>query len=209
MKRNVLVFLMVVMTLVLVTAVAYAITITIDGTRETAWNGGGSVSDINEGGVTNDGVDVEEIEWTNDTTNFYLLINTYAATGWNDNNGPDFPYIYFCMNTDNAASGTASICALGSGGYDRYVRIGGPTPLTVTVYDENFSIIGATTNVATSGDITEISIDLTSLGFSSANCGSVPSSAYFDGRTGDPDDNVSDSGDFAMNCRFTHGRFFA
>ncbi|MFQ5397978.1 MAG: hypothetical protein ACE5E7_00085 [Anaerolineae bacterium] len=192
---------LVVVLVFMVTAVAYAITITIDGVRETAWNGGGSVTDNNEAGVTDDGVDVQTIEWTNDTTNFYLLLNTYAATGWNTNNGPDFPYIYFCLNTDNnVGTGTASICIQGAGGYDRYVRVSGPTPLTVTVFDQNFNTIAATTSVATSANITEVSVDLTSLGFSAGNCGSVPSSAYFDGRTPDPDDKVQDGSDFTMKC---------
>ncbi|MCB9419332.1 MAG: hypothetical protein H6667_05990 [Ardenticatenaceae bacterium] len=200
MKRKAGIILMVAMALVLVTAVAYAITITIDGVREVAWDGGGSVTDPNEAGVTNDGFDVDVIEWTNDTSNFYILLSTYAATGWNTNNGPDFPYVYFCMNTDGLASGTANICVNGAGGYDRYIRIAGPTPLTVTVFDQNFNTIAATTDVATVGSITEISIDVTSLGLSTGVCGAMPSSAYFDGRTGDPDDNVQDAGDFNMNC---------
>jgi hypothetical protein len=105
------------------------------------------------------------------------------------------------LNTDNSVStGTANICVLGSGGYDRYIRIAGPTPLTVTVFDQDFNALGATTNVATSTTITELSVDLASLGFSGSNCGSIPSSAYFDGRTGDPDDNVLDGSDFNMNC---------
>jgi hypothetical protein len=187
--------------LVGVTAVAYAITINIDGIREAAWDGGGSVTDDNEVGVTNDGVDIEVIGWTNDTTNFYFLVSTYSTTGWNDNNGPDFPYLYFCLNTDNNVStGTANICVLGSGGYDRYIRVAGPTPLTVTVFDHNFNALGATTNIATLTTITELSVDLASLGLSGSNCGSIPSSAYFDGRTGDPDDNVLDGSDFSMNC---------
>jgi hypothetical protein len=200
-RRKMIIVLMVVMAMVLATTAVYAITITVDGTRETAWDGGGSITEPNEPGVANDGLDVQTIEWTNDTSNFYILLDTYAATAWNTPNGPDFPYIYFCMNTDNSlATGTANICTLGAGGYDRYVRIAGPTPLTVTVFNQAFGVIGATTSVATVNDITELSVDVASLGLSTANCGTITASAYFDGRTGDPDDSVQDSGDFSMGC---------
>jgi hypothetical protein len=68
------------------------------------------------------------------------------------------------------------------------------------VYNSNFGLIGATTNVATSSVFTELSVDNASLGFTSANCGVASTSVYMDGRTGDPDDNVRDASDIPLTC---------
>jgi len=176
-----------------------AITIVVDGTRESAWDSGGSQGDGDEAGITNNGVDIETIEWTNDTSNFYFLVETYSNTDWS--RVPDAPYVWWCINNDdNIGTGTSfsGVC-LGSG-YDRYIKIAGPTPLTVAVYDSGFNIIAATTSVATSGAITEMSVDNASLGFISGNCGSAPTGVYMDGRTNDPDDNVQDAGDIPLTC---------
>lgn len=188
---------------VLVVGVAFAITITVDGTRESAWDGGGAVSDPNEGTITNDGVDLETIEWTNDGTNFYFLFKTFGTTSWNPA-GPNDPYIILCIDNDNNdATGTSIIPTNCPGaGYDRYVQVYGGLSLSVEVYDDDYSsLILATTNVAYGGtDTTELSIDNASLGLSNANCGTMPTTVYMDGRTAAPDDNVSDSGDVALNC---------
>ncbi len=200
MNRKLFVVLMTMMALVLVTAVAYAITITIDGTREAAWDGGGTVSDPDEGLITNQGVDITRLQWTNDTTNFYFLIETLATTDWN--RLPQRPYLWICINNDNSTltgSTNPGICL--TSGYDRYILVEGPTPLTVTVMDSTFAPIVATTNVATIGGFTELSVDLASLGFNAGNClATVPTGIYFDGRTNDRDDNVEDGGDVSMGC---------
>jgi hypothetical protein len=190
-----------VVTLIMVVGVAYAITITVDGTREAAWDGGGGVDDPSEVGITNDGVDIRRVEWTNNTNNFYFLFRTDTATDWN--RAPDAPYIYLCINNDNntMTGSTFPLVCLGSG-YERYVRISGPTPLTVVVWDSAFSPVAATTSVATSGDTTELAVNVAALGLSSSNCGSMPTGIYMDGRTSDPDDNVLDTGDAPANCGF-------
>ncbi|HNB55079.1 MAG TPA: hypothetical protein PK530_24225, partial [Anaerolineales bacterium] len=188
---------------VLVVGVAYAITIAVDGTRESAWDGGGSASDPNEGTITNDGVDLERVEWTNDDTNFYILFNTYANTNWNPA-GPNDPYIILCIDNDNNDSTGTSIIPTNcpGAGYDRYVQIYGGTSLFVEVYQDDYAtLISATTSVSYGGvDITELSIDNASLGLSNSNCGTMPTTVYMDGRTAAPDDNVADSGDIQLNC---------
>ena len=193
------VVLLVAMILMGATAVVYAITISVDGTREAAWDGGGSQSDPNEPTITNDGVDLQAVEWTNDTSNFYFLFQTYADVTW-DLPGFTDAELILCINSDNNTSTGTSLPAqcLGSG-YDYYVRIIGPTP-TVTVYNSASVPIPATTNVAFAGTITELSVDLVSLGLDSANCGPMLVGVYFDGQTQDPDDNILDGADVPMSC---------
>lgn len=198
-KRKVMIVLLSLLSLVLVTAVAYAITIDIDGTREAAWDGGDSIGDLNETDITNDGVDVQTVEWTNDTSNFYFLIETHANTTW-DLTGFTDAELILCLNNDNSLVTGSSLPdqCIGSG-YDRYIQVVGPTP-TVNVFDGAFNPIAATTDIAFSGAITEISVDVTSLGLSSANCGTMLMGVYFDGQTQDPDDNVLDDSDFTITC---------
>jgi len=190
-----------IITLILLMAIvstALAITITVDGSRESAWDGGGTQSDPNEAAVTNDGVDLVRVQWTNDLSNMYFLFETYADTPWN--RIPDPPYIWMCMNTDNNTSTGSTFPGVCPGsGYDRFVKIEGD-PLRVRVFNSTFGLVPATTSVATSGSITELSIDNASLGFTSANCGLASSSVFMDGRTGDPDDNVRDTEDIPLTC---------
>lgn len=181
------------------TAVAYAITITIDGVRETAWDGGGSQSDPNEGTITNDGVDLQTVQWTNDTSKFYFLFQTYVDVTW-DLTGFTDAELILCVNSDNDTSTGTNLPGqcIGSG-YERYVRIIGPTP-TASVFDSAGAPIAATTNVAFDGTIVEFSIDLVSLGLNSGNCGPMLVGVYFDGQTQDPDDNVLDTSDVPITC---------
>ena len=180
---------------------ALAITITVDGSRESAWNGGGTQSDPNEAAVTNDGVDLARIQWTNNLTNMYFLFETYTNTYWSQ--FPQRPYIWMCMNTDNNTATDSTFPGVCPGtGYDRYIWIegNGSFPPLVTVYNSTFGLIGATTSVATSGVYTELSIDNASLGFSSTNCGLSSTSVFMDGRTTDPDDSVRDTEDIPLTC---------
>lgn len=198
-KRKMMVVLMVVMALALVTAVAYAITIAVDGVQEAAWTGGGSVADADEVGITNNGVDLQTVRWTNDTTNFYFLFESHGNTTWNLPGFTDAELI-LCINSDNLATGSNLPGQCLGSGYDVYVQIVGPTP-TVSVFNSAFAPIAATTQVGFVGTtITEISVDLASLGLSAANCGVMPVGVYFDGQTSDPDDNVTDVGDINMSC---------
>ena len=184
----------------LFSSVAAAITIVVDGVREAAWNAAGTAADGNEIPITNDGVDISRVQWTNNTSNFFLLIETYANTDWNFGITAH-PFVTFCMNTDNnTATGSTNpgVC-LGSG-YDRYIKVAGPTPLTMQVTDSAGVPIAATTQVATAGTITELSINVAALGLSTLNCGTMPTGVYFDGATTAPDDNVLDNADIQMTC---------
>lgn len=179
--------------------VALAATITVDGIREAAWDAGGTQSDADEAGISNE-LDLKTVEWTNDTSNFYFLIETYAGTLW-DRFGLSDPYVLLCINNDNNTStGTAYPGICPDSGYDRYVAIMGGSSLAVNVYDENFDPIAATTSAANAGAVTEIGVDLASLGFGGANCGSAPTRVFMDGQTFDPDDNVQDEGDIPVTC---------
>ena len=89
----------------LVVGIAYAITIAIDGVKESAWNGvggqtPGTQSDGDEPLIT-DNYDINEVKWTNDTTNLYILLETLANI---DINGGIGGRIFICMNTDNNTS---------------------------------------------------------------------------------------------------------
>jgi hypothetical protein len=180
---------------------AFALTIVVDGVREAAWDAGaGDQADPNEGPITNDGVDIVRFQWTNDTSNFYFLIDTATNTEWDRPGSIDDPYIWICVNNDNNTGTGATLpgnCL--ESGYDRFIQIEGPAPLTVTVYDQNFALVGNGT-AATAGTITEVSINLADLGFDLNNCGLAPMGIYLDGRTGDPDDNVTDIGDVPVTC---------
>jgi hypothetical protein len=183
---------------------AYAITITVDGTRESAWDGDmgqlpGIQSDPDESGIT-DGYDVEEFRWTNDATNMYFLMDTYASTIWTGNPAPT---LVICINLDNntATGGSYSNCN-NMTGIDRSIVV---TRYGIDVYDgdpNTGTLISATTQDATSGDITEVSIDLASLGIGSTfSCiQGMPAAIYFDNGIGDPDDHTPDTGLFTIGC---------
>src|SRR5512135_3533524 len=88
----------------LIVSVASAIEIVVDGVRETAWNGAGSVTDPNEPAIT-DGYDIDTFQWTNGgptnvggSGNMFFLISTYANT---ITTGFPPPTIVICLNTDN------------------------------------------------------------------------------------------------------------
>ncbi len=187
----------------MLTGIAYAITITVDGVRESAWDGvagqtPGSVSDPNESTIT-DGYDIARFQWTNDQTNMYFLIETYTNT---ITAGDPLPAVYVCMDTDNnTATGDTYANCNGMTGIDRSlsifsnevsVRLG--APLTTTI------LVGSGTR-AVQTTISEISVTLSHLGFSAGTCPPViPTAIYFDNGIADPDDNVPDSGTFAIGC---------
>jgi hypothetical protein len=184
--------------LLLITTV-FALTIVVDGIREAEWASGGTISDGNEASIV-DSVDVVTFQWTNDSNNFYFLVETAANTEWDRPSSPDDPYMWFCINSDNNTSTGSSLPGVcQASGYDYYVNVEGPAP-SIAVYDANFVAVMATTQIATAGAITEMSVDLAALGFDANNCGLAPTGVYLDGRTTDPDDNVADGGDVPVTC---------
>lgn len=207
-KRAVLFALLIGLSMVTVVS---AITITVDGVREGVWAGSGGQtpgiqSDANEGGIT-DGYDVEEVLWTNDQTNFYFLMQTYANTIWT---GTPRPTLVICIDTDDntATGGTYANCN-NMTGIDRSIVVdrGAGTTLNVDVLDSDPNTgnsigagIGARTNP--SGVVNEVSVSLADLGLNSAAAcsGPMPAVIYFDNGVVDPDDNTPDTGTFNLTC---------
>lgn len=188
---------------------SYAITIVIDGIREVVWDTGAGIqlpgiqNDVNEGGIT-DGYDVEQVLWTNDTTNFYFLMQTYANTIWT---GTPRPTLVICINTDNnlGTGGTYANCN-NMTGIDRSIVIdrGVGATLNVDVLDSDPNTgnsLGAGTG-ARVNTVNEISVSLALLGLNSAAActGPMPAVIYFDNGVVDPDDNTPNTGTFNLTC---------
>lgn len=190
-------------------SVVSAVTIVVDGTKESGWAGTvgdptGLVTDVNEPTIP-DGVDIEGFLYTNDSTNLYLGIDTYTTTTVSPS-GLFAPYMVLCFDTDNnnATGGSSSQCD-GISGVDRSLLLqANGSGFDVTVYDgvPGGPTIGATTSIATAGDFTEVSIDLVSMGLGNGVCSTsnVEGLVYFDNRTTAPDDNNPDAGTFLMTC---------
>lgn len=219
-NRKLVIFSMLIGMLVMATAVAHAITIMVDGVQEAVWTAGitgqtpGEITDGQEGDISPI-ANIETLRYTNDQDYYYFLIETYGSpTGWstaNDNRAD------ICLNTDGL-TGTGfsySNCdGLSEGtvmeGIDRVIRIKplGGNFLQYTVYDDAFTnvvIIGNTfsNDIAFIGtNITELRVSLESLGLDSAGtCNtSMLMGFYFDGGTGEPDDNVPDDGQTTIYC---------
>jgi hypothetical protein len=186
----------------MLSSVASAVTIVVDGVREAAWDGSGgqtpgTILDPNEGAIT-DGYDIQRVQWTNDPTKLYLLIQTYANTIFTGN---PMPTIFICLDTDNnsGTGGTYANCN-GMTGIDRTILI---NRSTVEVYngDPNTGTVIGNGIRATATNITEVSVNLSDLGLSSAFCpSSITTAIYFDNGIVDPDDNVPDSGTATISC---------
>jgi hypothetical protein len=210
-KKSVYAGLLMLLMALMAVSVAYAITIVVDGVREAVWDTGaggqlpGIQNDPDEPAIT-DGYDMQQVLWTNDQTNMYLLIQTFADTIWT---GTPRPTIVICLDTDNSTitGGFYANCNNMSG-IDRSIIIDRAnfvgTTLNVLVNDGdpntgtpiNGGIWGArTTNVS------EISIPLADLGLGGVTCtGNIQANVYFDNGIVDPDDNTPDSGTFAISC---------
>jgi len=197
----------------------YAITIVIDGSQDTVWTTGsggqmpGAISDINEGGITDD-ADLKTFRYTNDQTYFYMLIESYGTpTRWSTTLATR---VDICFDTDgNPGTGFSYTNCDGSGtpmdGIERVIRITpiGGTNLQWFVYDDAaFSNIVGTGSTFTgdvafsSSTITELRVPLSSLGIDTqATCnGTMLLGIYFDGGTVDPDDNLPDTGQSQVTC---------
>jgi hypothetical protein len=194
-----------------VTGIASAITIVIDGVKETAWSGipgqtPGTITVPNEGTIT-DGYDIEEFLWTNDTTNMYFLLQTYADTIWA---GTPMPTVYICLNTDNntGTGGNYPNCN-GMTGIDKYIRVQRRNPLgtalNVDVYNlgpnDGQPSLNLTVGVRVN-NINEFYVSLADLGLATVGtCAGVHAAAiYFDNGIVDPDDTVPTAGTLDMTC---------
>jgi hypothetical protein len=196
--------------ILLMTGIAQAITITVDGTREAAWDGlggqtPGSQTDVDEGGIDNT-KDISRIQWTNDTTYMYFLVQTHGNISFD---GDPQPAIYICLDTDNNSStGDAYANCNGMTGIERTIRVRlsdvNTPPLTVRVTDgaPTGTQISSLQNAAYAGQYLELRVSLNDLGIDSAGaCNqNIQGAVYFDGGTIDPDDNIPDSGTVSIGC---------
>ena len=188
----------------MMTGIVQAITIVVDGTKEAVWDTGsggqtpGSQSDVNEGTIT-DGYDIEEFKWTNDTTNMYFLMDTYATTIWT---GTPAPTLVICIDVDNntGTGGSYANCN-NMTGIDRSIIV---TRFGAEVYngDPNTGTYVDVATSARSGDITEVGVELADLGIPGTfTCSQgMPTAVYFDNGITDPDDNTPDSGTISIGC---------
>jgi hypothetical protein len=181
-----------------------AITITVDGVKEAAWNGvggqtPGAAADDDEGGISNDR-DISSFMWTNNTTTMFFLMETYANTTYTGNPAPT---VVLCIDIDNntGTGGSYANCN-NMTGIDRsivYTRFG------IELYngDPNTGTVIGTATVArqTATNVNEFSVDLASLGIGSGNCTqNMPAVLYFDNGTTEPDDNTPNSGAMTIGC---------
>lgn len=218
-KQKFAVLLMVILALVLGTVAVHAITIVVDGDRETAWDGVGATipglaTDPNETGI-NDNVDIRNFRWTNDQTNFYFLVEVWGPPPLM----PALAPIDICLDTDGLASTDIPItnsiqrdrCSYPTGvtGIDRVIeayRL--PSGLRIVdVYNVTVDppiFIGPGTlgyAPASPVPVVEISVPLSLFGYGAGNCpGSIPMVVYYDGGDTNPDDNLPDSGTTAIGC---------
>jgi hypothetical protein len=212
----------------LVVGVAYAITITVDGVRESAWDGNGSQTPGSQTDPNEIDIDarynIAEIQWTNDSTGgtapygyLYLLVETYA--NFDANYPPNEPRILFCIDVDNSSGtgATASGYCNDMSGIDRRVyaylwaqsvlvqRWNGTSWVTV------FSPSGGMRSTAWSDLNTdgvadtlyiEIGVDLQSLGIvdSSTCLVAMPTVVYYDNGILDNEDATPNSGTFNLSC---------
>ena len=189
----------------LITRNALAVTITVDGVKEAVWDAGdgggdvpGSQTDPDEGLITN-GYDIQEFKWTNNASNMFFLMDTYATTIWT---GTPFPTLIICLDMDNntATGGTYTNCA-GMSGIDRSISA---TRFGAEIYDSDPNT-GNFINVASlgrAGEITEIGAAFADLGLGTTfTCGgTIVAAVYFDNGIVDPDDNTPDTGTFNIGC---------
>jgi hypothetical protein len=201
-RKLVLALIIALVAALMLSGIAYAITIVVDGVREAAWDGSGgqvpgSITDGNEPGIT-DGYDISRIQWTNDGTNFYFLVETYANSILSGN---PIPTVVICLNTDSLPSGGSYANCNGMTGIDRSIVL---TRFGVQIYDGDpnaGTIINTPTAAQTAANITEASISLSGLGFSAGNCpATIPYAVYFDNGIVDADDNVPDNGILTLSC---------
>lgn len=183
-------------------SVAFAITIVVDGDRESAWDGSqpGSQSDNDESAISGQ-YDIEEVKWTNNPNNFYILIDTYGTPHLFDGFGQT-TRIYICIDTDNDQSNGEILSNCDETiKFDYVIYIQGEAQ--PAIYHNNTNTgktgtLGYDTSATT--PVIEVSVANADIGLSGSNCGSMPAVVYFDNGIGDPDDRTPDTGTMTFNC---------
>jgi hypothetical protein len=213
----------------MLSGVAFAITIAVDGIKEAAWDGSGGQTpgiqaDPDESTIDNR-YDVKEIRWTNDALggsspygNIYFLMETYANF---DIIYPPFqPQIMICIDVDNSTSTGTTVSGYcnNMSGVDR--RITANLSLgTVTIQrwtgtfwqavsqpsggmrSEAWQDTSPADGIADLPYV-EIGVDLESLGITNtATClTAMPSAVYYDNGMLDDEDAVPNSSTFSIGC---------
>ena len=202
-----------------ISGVVLAITIAVDGDREAAWSGSGGqtpgiAGDLNEGAIS-DNVDIEIFQWTNDQTDFYFLVDVWAAAPLM----PALAPINICLDADNNLATDIPVsnaiqrnrCSYPTGvsGIDTVVeayRLGNGS-LWVDVYNVAVDpqiLLGAGTlgyNPSAATPVVEISVPVGLLGYGPGVCpATIPMVVYYDGGDTNPDDNLPDRGTASINC---------
>ncbi len=184
----------------------FAITITVDGTRESAWDGSGgqtpgAQTDPNEGTV-NDDVDIARVQWTNDTSNMYYLFEVQAPPVSTNTN----TWQLICLDTDNNSSTGSDATSKyydncnNQVGFDRFIhRYNYRGTWLVDVEDETGTYISGGDGTQGSGTVLEISAPVSVL-FGGSCVGEMRTVFYFDGASTAADDNTPDSGVMTTNC---------
>ncbi|GAB4532830.1 MAG: hypothetical protein Fur0018_21690 [Anaerolineales bacterium] len=185
---------------------AFAITIVVDGNQDAVWTTGsggqtpGSGMDPDESSITNN-VDISVVRWTNDSTNMYFEIETYAnppRLGL----APFLTQLYICIDSDNNLSTGSAYSNCNGSGFDRYIYVLGN--IQVQVQDQTFTQIGTGTlgyNASAATPVIEISVALSDLGFGPGNCpATIPVAVYYDNGSSDPDDHTPDVGTMNIGC---------
>lgn len=196
---------------VVVVGVAYAITITVDGnvSPATEWDAitgqtPGYTDDNEDAGIA-DAADIDFVMWTNNDTNMYFRLNTYATPRLNG-----VSWILICLDTDaNPSTGSTSTHAFynqcnSQTGFEKYIRVfdNGVDGYIANVRTRN----GDGTTSAGLGEfggssIVEISATKTQLFGSPTGCpGTMNMVVYYDGGDTDSDDNTPDIGTMAISC---------
>jgi hypothetical protein len=191
-KRKEFVILMVVMALVMVTAVAYALTITIDG-DPTDWPGSSLLTDDGLEADVEDRWDIRGVYATNDgpaaSGNAFFMLQTEIAMEFN---GGDF--LYICIDSDNddtngeqsGGAGFPSACTGAINGIDRVIRVSENDPFASRIYNcSTGSCVSAgmspTFSFNSANRTIEVSETLSNLGITAAVDGEcLPLMFYYD-----------------------------
>jgi hypothetical protein len=215
-RKNILAVVIALIAALMLSGIAYAITIQVDGNRESAWDGfggqtPGKATDGDEGGI-NQNVDMKTFQWTNDGEYFYFLIDVWGPPPLMADTAP----IDICLDSDKLTSTTIYTAGYGTTYRDRCLYVEGIDTVieaamdtfgnkTVYAFDVTGSskvpIGGGTLGYDTSAitPVVEISFPIANLGWWSCPT-DIPTVVYYDGGDTNPDDNLPNSGALLINC---------
>ncbi len=186
------------------TGIVYAITITVDGIRESAWDGQGGQTPGNVADTTEDTTetmyDISRFQFTNNTSTMFFLLETVANTYWEG--GTSYGTVRICLDYTTGGGSTPG-CSFGQGSTtDSYLTC---TPYLSSCQVRRWNgttfalVTGASTAVAYQDKITEFSVDIASL--MEGTCYSnMNAFVYYDNGDLPSEDYVLNTGSFTMSC---------